>query len=378
MILLFVVNRNEFFLSHRLPIAIAARDEGYDVHVVTGSDDSHTINSFGLVHHFLPISRSGLNPWLELKTFLFLWSLIRNLKPDLLHLVTIKPVIYGGLIARLNRVPSLVIAISGLGSIFVSNSQMRIARWIRLGIEFIFKVVLRHPNLKVIFQNNNDKETINSLRTLDSTQSVLISGSGILLEDYPFRPEPNGIPVITFASRLLKEKGVNEFVEASRILKNRGINLRFWLLGLPDYGNPSSVQKFDVDLWQKAGFIEYFGFRADISNIFASSNIIVLPSYYGEGLPKVLIEAAACGRAVVTTDSPGCREAILPNESGLLVPIKDAISLADAIEYLIVNQDLRQVIGKAGRHLAEKKFRIENVVELHLKIYSELMKRIKS
>jgi glycosyltransferase involved in cell wall biosynthesis len=371
--LLFIVNTTDFFISHRLPLALAARDKGYDVHIATGSGDNcEKISSLGFEYHFIPISRSGLNLWGELTTIWLFFQLIRSLKPDLLHLVTIKPVMYGGLIARLTRVPAVVVAISGLGSIFVPFAQNRKLKFFRYGVEFLYKFVLRHPNLKAVFQNPNDKELITRLGALQGEQSVLVRGSGVFLKDYPFRAEPRGVPVITFASRLLKEKGVNEFVDAARILKNKGVNIRFWLVGAPDNGNPSSIQQVDVDLWQKEGLVEYLGFRSDISDIFADSNLIVLPSYYGEGLPKVLIEAAACGRAVVTTDSPGCRDAIIPNVSGLLIPVRDSIKLAEAILGLVNDQDLRAAMGKTGRCLAEQEFRIENIVDAHLKVYSDL------
>ena len=179
-------------------------------------------------------------------------------------------------------------------------------------------------------------------------------------------------PVVTFASRLLIEKGVFEFVAAARILKMRGILSRFWLVGQPDHGNPSSISYEDVERWQKEGLIEYLGYRTDIAYIFSCTNLVVLPSYR-EGLPKVLIEAAACGRAIVTTDVPGCRDAIEPNITGLLVPVRDATALANAIEKLLSDADLRQSMGVAGRELAEQEYGIDKVMAAHLKIYQELM-----
>ena len=192
------------------------------------------------------------------------------------------------------------------------------------------------------------------------------------MAEYPVGPEPNGKPVVTFASRLLKEKGVLEFVEASRILNERSIPARFWLLGQPDRGNPSSINYEDVVRWQREGLIEYLGYRTDIADVFSITNLVILPSYR-EGLPKVLIEAGACGRAIVTTNVPGCRDAIEPNVTGLLVPVKDAKALADGIERLLNDTDLRHSMGAAGRELAEKEYGIEKVVEAHLKIYQELM-----
>ena len=177
---------------------------------------------------------------------------------------------------------------------------------------------------------------------------------------------------MTFASRLLVEKGVLEFIDSARILKRRGLSIRFWLVGELDLGNPSSVNWDDITFWHESGLVEYLGFRNDISEVFSDSNIVVLPSYYGEGLPKVLIEAAACGRAVVTTDMPGCRDAIRPNISGVLVPDRNSEKLANAIERLVSDSDLRQAMGKAGRDLAKHDFTIEKVISSHMKIYSEL------
>jgi len=203
----------------------------------------------------------------------------------------------------------------------------------------------------------------------------LISGSGVDLKDFPVLPEPDQIPVVVMASRLLKDKGVHEFVEAARILRSRGVDARFQLIGDPDPGNPVSVTAESIQAWREEGVIECLGFRTDIPKLFSQSNIIVLPSYYGEGLPRVLIEAAACGRAVVTTDMPGCRDAIVPDVSGLLVPARDAKALADAIQLLIEDADLRQRMGREGRRLAEKEFSIEKIVQAHLEIYASLEAR---
>ena len=368
--LLFVVNAPEFFLSHRLPLALAARDSGYSVQIVTGPGSAcEQIKALGFVHHCLPISRSGTKPWLELYSLWSLWRLLRWLKPDLLHLVTIKPVLYGGLIARLASVPAVVAAISGLGSVFVNRS--RSTQWLRYGVELLYRLALGHPNLTAIFQNSDDRAVLIELGTLRKEQTILIRGSGVSLNDHPVKPESEGKPVVTFASRLLKEKGVFEFVEAARILNERNIPSRFWLVGEPDHGNPSSISQEDVERWQKEGLIEIFGYRTDIPDVFSRTNLVVLPSYR-EGFPKVLIEAAACGRAIVTTAVPGCRDAIKPNVTGLLVPAKDAKALADAIERLLSDSDLRQSMGAAGRKLAELEYGIDKVVEAHLKIYREL------
>ena len=369
--LLFVINTPEFFLSHRLPLALAARDAGHSVQIATGPGSAcEQIKTMGFVHHCLPISRSGAKPWLELYSLWSLWRLLRWLKPDLLHLVTIKPVLYGGLMARLSGVPAVVAAISGLGSVFVTGSGS--TGWLRYVVESLYRLALGHPNLTAIFQNPDDRAVLMELGTVSEDQTVLICGSGVCLSDYPAKPEPVEKPVVTFASRLLREKGVFEFIQAARILRTSGTQVRFLLVGQPDCGNPSSVSYENVERWQKEGIIDYLGYQTDIADLFSYTNLVVLPSYR-EGFPKVLIEAAACGRAIVTTDVPGCRDAIEPNVTGLLVPVRDGKALANAIERLLSDADLRQSMGAAGRKLAEKKYGIEKVVKAHLKIYQELM-----
>ena len=182
----------------------------------------------------------------------------------------------------------------------------------RYGVELLYRLALGHPHLTAIFQNPDDQSTLIKLGTVHEDQTILIRGSGVSLTDHPVKPEPEGKPVITFASRLLEEKGVLEVVEAARILKAWGIPSRFWLVGQPDHGNPSSIKLGKtLSVGIRRDLIEYSGYRTDIAYVFSRTNLVVLPSYR-EGLPKVLIEAAACGRAIVTTDVPGCRDAIEP------------------------------------------------------------------
>jgi len=317
----------------------------------------------------LPISRSGRNPFAELRTLWGLYRLMRTISPDLVHLVTIKPVLYGGMMARLSGVPAMVVAISGLGTVFVDRDKKR--SWMRSGIEWLYRLALGHSNAKVILQNPDDRAALIGMGAVHKDKTVLIRGSGVSLATYPMRPEPEGVPIVTFAARLLEDKGVREFVEAARVLKERGVVARFLLAGSPDPGNLTSITEKDLSHWSNDGFVKTLGYQSDIPNLFANSNIVVLPSYR-EGLPKVLIEAAACGRAVVTTDVPGCRDAIEPELTGLLVPVRDPLSLADAIQFLIENPERRKQMGTSGRALAESEFAIEKVVDAHLAIYREL------
>ncbi len=238
-------------------------------------------------------------------------------------------------------------------------------------ISLMYRVALGKRNLRAVFQNPDDQKALASLGAITAAKSVLIRGSGVDLRQYSPCPEPAGQPVVTLAGRLLRDKGVLEYVEAARTLQQRGISASFQLVGDPDPGNPTSISADELSDWGQQGIVTCLGYRADMETVFQRSHIVVLPSYR-EGLPKVLVEAAACGRAVVTTDVPGCRDAIEPGISGLLVPVRDAHALADAIEQLVVDTQLRQDMGKAGRALAERAFAIESIVAQHLDIYRTL------
>ena len=225
----------------------------------------------------------------------------------------------------------------------------------------------------VIFQNPDDRELLVNAVGLDRQETRLIPGSGVDLDKFPITPETDAIPVVVMASRLLKDKGVYEFVEAARFLRRAGVEAIFQLIGGPDPENPESVSAESIDVWVNEGIIEYLGFRNDIPELFIRAHVVVLPSFYGEGLPKVLVEAAAAGRAVVTTDMSGCRDAIRAGKSGLLVPVRDARALAAAIRRLLEDSELRRRMGKEGRKLAETRFSIDKIVQAHLEIYRGLI-----
>jgi len=368
--LLFVVNDAAFFISHRLPIALSARRNGYEVRIASMAGPSVTeIIGHGFVHYELPLTRSGKNPFSEMLVVVSIYRLFRRWRPDLVHLVTIKPVIYGSIAARLAGVRGVVAAVSGLGFVFMANGLK--ASLIRTGVQWLYRFAFGKKNLRVIFQNPDDRDALLDMAALEPNKVEMIRGAGVDLACYSVLPEPAGRPVVSLAARLLVDKGVCEFIEAARLLKRRAVDARFCLIGDADPGNPSSLGSADLDAVEKEGVVELLGFRKDIAELFASSHIVVLPSYR-EGLPKVLVEAAACGRAVVTTDVPGCRDAIEPNVTGLLVPVRDSVALADAIQRLIDDPALRQQMGRAGRELAEREFAIEKVVQQHLDIYREL------
>jgi glycosyltransferase involved in cell wall biosynthesis len=374
--IIYVVNNSDFLISHRLEVCLKAQETGYKIHVICPDKESiQKLIDLGFTVHLLEFGRDRANPFAELQTVFQLTQLFKKIQPDLVHLITIKPYLYGGIAARLAKVPVVVSAVAGLGILFSSNALEY--RLLRLGLYPLFKFSFGHKNQSAIFQNLDDKSALVNWKVVADQQVKMIRGSGVDLQSCQIVQEPEGIPIISFAARLLKDKGVEVFVEASKILKQRNIQARFWLIGEPDLGNANSVSQSQLDDWQKAGLVELFGFRKDIPELFSQTNIVTLPSFYGEGLPKVLIEAAACGRAVVTTDHPGCRDAIEPNKTGVLVPVRNAEALADAIQDLIENPEKRETMGKAGRELAENVFDVNKVVEQHLDIYNELLGKIR-
>ena len=367
-ILLFVVNVDWFFLSHRLPIAIAAQKHGYEVHIAVGiTDQDDRLKAHGLIVHPLRLERGETNPLLVLRTFFDILAICRTVDPDIIHFVTIKPIILGGIACHFFKRKCLVFSVSGLGYIFSSNGIKARAR--RIITAFLYRLALTHKNIKVIFQNNHDLQTIRRPAKLRPCQTIIVPGSGVDLSNYAPLAMPAGPPIILFAARLLSSKGIYDFIEASYLVPDA----RFVVAGQFDSENRECLKPQELERSVQSGYIEYWGFSDNVADLINQSSIVVLPSYYGEGLPKVLIEAAACGRPVITTDHPGCRDAIEPGITGLLVPVRDPIALANAIQNLINDPDRRISMGLAGRALAERKFDVKEVVQTHLDIYAELI-----
>ncbi len=370
--LLYVLNDPAFFLSHRRPVALGALAGGYDVHVATPEDPEATaeIRALGMTHHPIPLHRGGRSPIGEARSLSALVRLMARLRPDIVHTVTIKPVIWGGIAARLAGVPAAVSAISGLGYVFIAEGMR--ARALRTAVGGLYRVALGGANRRVIFQNASDRDAFTRIGLPTRTAIEMIRGSGVDLAAFPALPEPEGPVQVLMPSRILIDKGAAEFVAAARMLWHAGVEARFTLAGDPDPQNPTSVPAAMLARWKAEGLVEFPGHRRDIARLMQAAHIVVLPSYR-EGLPKALIEAAACGRAIVTTDVPGCRDAVEPGESALLVPARDAAALAAAIRTLAENPERRRAMGRAGRALAERVFRVESVVAEHLRIYGELL-----
>ena len=368
---LIVVNVDWFFLSHRLPVALGALQAGYEVHVATTLTQSAAVlEADGFVVHPLAVDRSGAGFSGLFKLFANLLRLFWAVRPDVLHLVTIKPVLVGGLAARCSPVRGVVYAISGLGHVFVAEGFFGRLRRLLVGVWY--RLVLGARNMRIIFQNPDDRSMIASVAHLVPQQVVMIPGSGVDLSQYPAMPLPQGGAVVVMAARLLTTKGVREYVAAARQLRNQGLDARFWLVGEPDPANPASVTPNELQAWRQEAAVELLGHRTDIAQLMAQAHVVVLPSYR-EGLPKVLIEAAACGRAVITTDVSGCRDAVEAGVTAVLVPPKNAQALAEAIRQLLQNRTVCAAMGQAGRLHAERLFDVRAVVAVHLEIYRALV-----
>lgn len=367
---LIVVNADWFFLSHRLPVALGALRAGYDVHVATTLTEGHAaITDYGFTVHAVEMDRSSAGLLSLLTLFVRLLFLFWSLRPDVLHLVTIKPVLLGGLAARMSPVGGVVFAISGLGHVFVSGGIA--GRLRRVLVSGWYRFILGKRRIRVIFQNPDDRAVIEAVAHLGRNRSVMIPGSGVDLSQYSASPVRSGTPVVLMAARLLETKGVREFLQAAQDLQSRGVTAHFVLAGDIDPPNPATIKAEELQRWKDEGAVEILGQRSDVASLMQHSTIVVLPSYR-EGLPKVLIEAAACGRAIVTTDVPGCRDAIVPGQTGVLVPPRDAVALATAIEELLGDPARCQALGAAGRRRAELIFDVNQVVRSHLDIYRAL------
>ena len=376
--ILFLVNDLSFFISHRLQIAESVVESGYSVFVgygELGSCEISFLKNRNIEAIYIPIDRAGMNPFKEIGSLFLILKLFLKIKPDIVHLVTIKPYLYGGIIARIAGVKGVVSSVSGLGTLFIEEKFY--IRLLRALLYPIYKYAFNHPNQIVIFQNKDDLNEFINKKILKSSKTIIINGSGVDLQNFSNFEEPLGTPIVCFAARLIKDKGVFEYISAARLIKKRGIEARFLLAGDLDTKNPTGLNFRELQEIKNEALIDFLGYQNEIPVLYAKSNIICLPSYR-EGLPKSLIEAAAASRAVVTTDVPGCRDAIIPNKTGILVPVKDVDKLAEAIIWLIKNPSKRVKMGKAGRKLAEEKFQIKKVIENHLSIYSDLLEKAKS
>ncbi len=367
---LYLVTEDWYFWSHRLPFARAARDSGARV-IVASRMAAHRdrILAEGFEAADIPFDRSGLNPLRDLKTLRAILSLYRREKPDLVHHVAMKPVLYGGIAAALAKVPAVINAMAGLGFLFIANGLK--IRMIRPVVEWSFRKLGNRRNTVLIVQNGDDADLFADRIGVARDRIRVIRGSGVDIDRFRPGPEAEGVPVAVCVSRMLWDKGIGELVEAARILQQRGVSIRIRLVG-PTDANPASIPVATLKAWQDSGMVEVAGPSDDIPGAYRGAHIAVLPSYR-EGLPKSLLEGAACGRPVVATDVPGCREICRDGETGIRVPLKSVAPLADALQRLAEDAGLRRKLGDGARRAVETEFAEAIVVAETMALYEQAL-----
>lgn len=367
-----VVNVDWFFLSHRKDVALRAQKAGWDVTIVTADTGKlNEINKLGLKTRNLPMSRSGMNIFQELKTLIWLRKLYANEKPDVVHHVGMKTILWGTLAAKSAKVNGVVNAISGLGGFFAEDNNGLLSKLVHVVLRYSHK----HKNLLCIFQNDEDKSLYVNNGIIRTDQARYIKGSGVNLNEFSYVPENDvGKLKIILTARMIVEKGIFILTQAAEILREKyEDSVQFQLVGGLD-DHPGAITKEQLDAVCDGSYITWLGYRKDVKELLQQSHIVAFPSYYMEGLPKSLIEAAAVGRPIITCNSVGCKETVVDGVNGFLIPTKNVDSLVEKLDILLSDKELRIKMGKSGRKYAEEWFDIETVVTRHLFIYDELMK----
>ncbi len=367
-----VANTDWYLYNFRLSLAEAVRKQGHDVLLVSPSGPYvHHLEQAGFRWQRWEVGRRSLSPLAELPAILALQRLYRQEKADLVHHCTIKPVIYGSLAARLASVPAVVNAITGRGYVYQREGVLGLLlRGVTGGL---YRLAFGHANYAAIFENDTDRQFFIQQRFVHAQRTFLVEGVGVDPQRYVPAPEPVE-SLVVLPGRLLWAKGIADFVEAARLLRSRSqalAQVRFALVGDPDPGNPTSIPQETLRAWVEQGLVEWWGFRTDMPAVFQGAQIVTLPSI-GEGVPTVLLEAAACGRPIVATDVQGCRDVVQHGVNGLLVPPNDPAALAQALETLLVDPARRAAMGAAGRKLVLEKFTNEKVNQATLAVYRSL------
>ena len=366
-------NTDWYLYNFRLSLANALRDRGDDLLLLSPPGEyGKKLVDLGFRWQPLPMERRSLNPIRELSLVFHLWRLVRKEKPDLVHGFTIKCAVYGALAARFARVPGRVSSVAGLGYVFTSSDLK--ARTLRPLVRALMRFALGGRNARLILQNSDDVAMFKSAGIVAASQIRLIRGSGFDSERFtpPTKKQSQREPTtVLLAARVLWDKGIREYVDAARQLRLNRTDIKFLLAGTPDPGNPAAVPEEEIKAWHEEGIVRWLGHVDDMPTLYQNTDIVVLPSYR-EGLPKGLIEAAACGLALVATDVPGCREVVTNEVDGLLVPVRDSTALAEAISRLTDNRELARKLGTAARENALGNFDERIVIRQTTSVYQEL------
>ena len=363
-VLLFA-NTDWYLYNFRLQLADTLRRSGIEVILLSPAGDYvKKLQAQGFRWMPFPLSRRGMNPFMEGMTLIRLVRLYRLERPDLLHHFTIKCVLYGSLAGHAAGIPSIVNSVTGLGYLYIGGGLIK--KFLRHMIKIMYRLILK--GTQVIFQNEDDREELLDHKMVRKEKTHLVRGSGVDVNLFKVTPEPKGVPVALLAARMLWDKGVGEFVAAADMLRSSAVAARFILVGDTYQDNPAAIPNSQLESWVRQGIVEWWGWLEDMPAVYARANIVCLPSYR-EGMPRSLMEASACGRAVVAADVPGCRHAVRHAENGLLVPVRDARALAEALKELIEKPALRRRMGVKGRKLAEEEFSVERIVSETIAIY---------
>jgi len=367
----FVVNEDWAFFSHFFERAIAAQSAGYNVGISAHCGEKKAVlegAGFTLYPH--DISRSGTNPFIEIQNLLAMVKVFRKSSPDIIHLIALKPMVIGAIAARIYGKAQVVCAPIGMGYLFSSNDRK--ARLLQPLVRFVLRRLLNFKNTQVIIENDEDCASLISGNYVKKSNIQVIKGAGVDLSLYRAIPENLDTQVVTMFARVLRDKGVLDFVEAAKIVHHKFPNAIFQLVGDCDLGNPTSFSEHEVHSWEASGSIKWLGYRADVPELLVASNIVCLPSYR-EGLPKTLIEACAAQRAIVATDVTGCREVVAHESNGLLVPVRNPERLAEAISQLLGDPVQRTTFARNGRVRAETEFASSIVIEQTLAVYKKVL-----
>lgn len=373
--LFIVVNVDSFFLSHRKDIALRAQQNGYDVTIVAGNTGkSDEILRHRLKFVSLPINKTGLDLREEIKTFSYLYDLFGKERPDVVHLVGMKVILWGGLAARLRGIRGIVSAVSGLGVMFSPEYCKGVKKLMSKGILSVMRYIHRKVGAYCIFHNTEDLDLFVSNRITDRAHCIRTMGSGIDLAKYVYKEEPSqGKIRVLFTARMVEDKGVLVLIDAAERLRTQYEDKVEFLLCGGLETNPLAVSKERLEQLCDGVYIKWLGRRNDVHELLEQSHIFAFPSYYKEGLPKSCIEATAVGRPVITCDSTGCRDTVIDGKTGFLVPVKDSEALASRLKILFDDSRLRQEMGVNARKFAEATFSLEDVIVAHLDIYRQLI-----
>ena len=367
--IILVANTDWYLFNFRRSLAEFLRANGHEITLVSPDGPFvDNIHQAGFRWLKWPVGRNSAGPS-ELLAIGWLAKLYRQERPDLVHHFTVKPVLYGSIAARLTKVPRVVNAVTGLGYVFLQNTLR--ARLIRRVVLVFYRLAFQASRQAVIFENRYDRQFFEQLHLISPGRSTLIEGVGVDTNTFVPSPEPDGIPVAVLPARMLWDKGVGIAAEAARQLKKENIPLRMVLVGPTDPGNPANIPESTLQTWVREGIVEWWGFQKDMQAVYRSANIVILPSF-GEGIPTVLLEAGASGRAIIASDVPGCRDVVRDGETGLLIPPKDSAMLAKALYQLASNPSLRAKLSTAGRAQVLNRFSKEIINRQTMEVYASL------